>query len=729
MRTFRPSSIIRRSLAALFACSLLLAALPASAESGDIVIDSQPKVVSGGAVRTDQAVLCTAPKTNGDILALIKKSDVIIECVVTFAPSVPAGMKEQGTRIQEHSLQVCTLYKGDISGQEFWLDIDRTAFLPGQTVNLQVGDRALLFLKQTGEREYDPLYFAYRSNSLPGGKNSRAFARLLERVGQSCNKRPFLSDDLGIMVCGMEYVKERFAFPSAPKAVKREYLLNKKGETVTVWSFDTLKDMKTCEAMINGCSLTYRNNTVYSHSDFPATYYSSAQRKEIVLYCGADKAVDQMLKKTWKVAGGYGGYFRMRELILVPGEDPIVVMPLDKTTPDTVDAITKQSEGIYIVKVIKTPVWGKGSDFRGAYELKVTKTVRGMERKSLQLPAYPGVMRTGGSYVVFVKPVDEDAGDDKLMLTDETNNSVFEMDDRGYVLPIREYGMYVPVELSWFLSGLPKGDDITIDVIEQVSGGSIHTDQPVLHTAPETSGDMDALIQKADVIIECVVTYAPSIPAGMAERGTRIQEHSLQVCMLYKGDISGQEFWLDIDRTTLLSGQTVNLKVGDRALLFLKKTQHDGVYDPLYFAYRSNCLPGGKNSRAFARLIERVGQNCDKRAFLSDNLYIMVQGMEYAKERFAFSTAPRAVKREYLLNKKGETVTVWSFDTLKDMKTCEAMINGCSLTYRTNTVYPQSDFPATYYSSAQRMEIVLYCGTDKTVDQMLQERYTVAGSV
>jgi hypothetical protein len=298
----------RRSLAALFAFSLLLAALPALAESDDIVIASQPKVISGGAVRTDQAVLYPAPKTSGDIDALIKAADVIIECAVTYAPSVPAGMKERGTRIQEHALQVCYLYKGDITGQEFWFDIDRTTFLPGQTVNLQTGDRALLFLKKVGEREYDPLYFAYRSNSLPRSTNSRDFARLLERVGQTCNKLPFLSDDMHIMVRCMEYARERFAFSAAPRAVKREYLMNTKGETVTVWSFDTLQDMKACEAMIKGNHLEYKNNFVYPQSAFPATYYSSTERMEIVLYCGADKAVYEMLRRHYTAAGGYGGY-------------------------------------------------------------------------------------------------------------------------------------------------------------------------------------------------------------------------------------------------------------------------------------------------------------------------------------------------------------------------------------------------------------------------------------
>ncbi len=301
MRTFHRISIVRRALAALFAFSLLLAALPASAQSGDIVVDVI-EWVSGGGVSSTQPVLYPAPKTGGDMDALIKKADVIIECVVTYAPSVPAGMKERGTHIQEHSLQVCYLYRGDITGQEFWLDIDRTTFLPGQTINMQKGDRALLFLKKTGERDYDPLYFAYRSDSLPGGKNSREFARLMERVGQNCKKLPFLSDRMD-RVYGMEYAKERFAFSTAPKAVKREYILSKKGETVTVWSFDTNWDFKACEAMIKGSHLEYKNDTVYPQSKFPATYYSSAERMEIVLYCGTDKAMDEKLRERYTVAG------------------------------------------------------------------------------------------------------------------------------------------------------------------------------------------------------------------------------------------------------------------------------------------------------------------------------------------------------------------------------------------------------------------------------------------
>ena len=249
----------------------------------------------------------------------------------------------------------------------------------------------------------------------------------------------------------------RFVFASAPEATKTRAVLNKKGESLTLYRFDSAKEMQKCAAMIKGNSLVYGGKTVYVDTLFPATYYAGG--KTIALYCGADTAVDKKLKETFEVAGGYGGYFDKRDEAALPAEaeglDMLIVSPpQERPAPKTLKELRKRADSVYVAKVKKVPVWGKGTQIDGMYELEVVKNVRGIARAVVQLRDWPGVMQEGREYVLYLKHEENELGGTKVIYADTKNHSTFEIDDRGYVLPIREYGMKAPAKLEKFLKGI-----------------------------------------------------------------------------------------------------------------------------------------------------------------------------------------------------------------------------------------------------------------------------------
>lgn len=251
----------------------------------------------------------------------------------------------------------------------------------------------------------------------------------------------------------MEMAETRFVFASAPEVTKTRAVLNKKGESLTLYRFDTEKDMEKCRAMIKGVTLVYGGKTVYVDSKFPVTYYYDAKANSIALYCGADAAVDKALKETYAVAGTYGGYFDARHSIAIPGETDEIVTPQTEVIESLKD-VKKRADSVYVATVTHTSVW-QGDSVSGSYALTVKKTVRGIERTTLKLSElWPGMMIAGRTYVVCVKHVSTENGATKLLLADRLYESAFEIDDKGYVLPIREYGMKAPVKLDTFLKSI-----------------------------------------------------------------------------------------------------------------------------------------------------------------------------------------------------------------------------------------------------------------------------------
>ena len=255
----------------------------------------------------------------------------------------------------------------------------------------------------------------------------------------------------------LETTETRFVFASAPKVTKTRAVLNKKGESLTLYRFETEKDVQKCAAMIKGNTLVYGGKTVYVDTLFPATYYIHPEGRAIALYCGSDAAVNKKLLETYSIAGEYGGYFDNRNFFDPPGVDPLVVNPPRETAPlppESIKELLARTEGIYLVKVKSAPTWnGRNYDTEN-YSLEVTRNIRGSSREGLSLEAYPDVMRAGRSYVLFVRTAAIRGKAASIYMADWTYQSAFEINDRGDVLPIREYGMKAPVKLEKFLKGL-----------------------------------------------------------------------------------------------------------------------------------------------------------------------------------------------------------------------------------------------------------------------------------
>lgn len=249
----------------------------------------------------------------------------------------------------------------------------------------------------------------------------------------------------------------RFVFASAPIAVKTRAVLNKKGETLTFYRVGTHPALNACVAMMRGNSLVYGSKTVYVDTLFPATYYYNVSENIVALYCGADAAVDKTLAAhAFTAAGGIGAYFAPRYQFTAPDGTMIMTPPKgDQDYPDTLKALWAAADSIYLVKVSGTPKW-EGAGVTGRYDLLVAQNVKGIERMRFFFGDYPGVMLVNRVYVVFVRHVGTDSGSTRILFADEVNHPAFEVDDRGYVLPIRAYGMQAPVPLAAFLKGPGK---------------------------------------------------------------------------------------------------------------------------------------------------------------------------------------------------------------------------------------------------------------------------------
>ncbi len=250
----------------------------------------------------------------------------------------------------------------------------------------------------------------------------------------------------------METTETRFVFASAPIAIKTRAVLNKKGESLTLYRFETEKDLQKANAMIKGSTLVFAGKTVYVDSKFPVTYYFNTKENTIALYCGADYGVHTTLIKTFQTAGTFGGYFDARHGITAP--DGMDIAAPQMGYPENLKQIRKDTDSVYIATVTRVPSWN-GHSINGSYALDVKKMVRGIERTSLKLSdLWPGVMIEGRTYVVCVKHVATENGATKLQLADRLYKSAFEIDDKGYILPIRNYGMKAPVKLDTFLKSI-----------------------------------------------------------------------------------------------------------------------------------------------------------------------------------------------------------------------------------------------------------------------------------
>lgn len=242
-----------------------------------------------------------------------------------------------------------------------------------------------------------------------------------------------------------------FVFASAPKCVKTRAVLNQKGESLTMYRFADERAMQKCVAMIQGSALVYGGKTVYADTKLPVTYFYNVKENVIALYCGADAAVYGKLLQDYTVAGIYGGYFSQRHAIVHDGME--IAIPRTGAA-ESLKEVKVMADSVYVVTVKKASIW-KDGNVKGRHELEVTKNVRGIARKSFRISGeWPEILRPGRSYVVCIVHQATVQGGTVVRLADREHKSVFEIDDRGYALPVREYGMKASVKLETLLKQL-----------------------------------------------------------------------------------------------------------------------------------------------------------------------------------------------------------------------------------------------------------------------------------
>ena len=268
-------------------------------------------------------------------------------------------------------------------------------------------------------------------------------------AGTGFDKRTFSNEQWirQIFPDAKEYSTEkvRFVFSGAPRAVKTRAVLNKQSESLTLYRFDNKQDYDRAKTMIRGNTVVSGSAVVYVDTLFASTYFYDDESNLLALYCGSTQTVFSVLVATdFNPAGGLGGFFSWRNAIYKTAAQRIE--PNGKT-PASPKALRAASTAVLTGTVKSVPTT---KDTSGVYTIAVTDSIRGSLKGTINVTAMPGVLEKGRSYVLFLK---KDAKS-IYRLTDEAYFSAFELSDKGYVLPIREYGMTKLVTLDAFQKSL-----------------------------------------------------------------------------------------------------------------------------------------------------------------------------------------------------------------------------------------------------------------------------------
>ncbi|MEL7601788.1 MAG: hypothetical protein AAGU77_01400 [Bacillota bacterium] len=240
--------------------------------------------------------------------------------------------------------------------------------------------------------------------------------------------------------------KTRFVFSGAPRATKTRAVLSEKGESLTLYRFDNKKDYQKAKSMIRGTTLVSGSAVVYVDTQFASTYFYNDASNMLALYCGsAQQVYARLYGRNFYPAGGLGGFFSRRNSAIykIPAQR---IDPNEKTPASPTELRAASSTVLTgIVKSVPTT-----KDAPGVYTIAVDESIRGALKGTISVTAMPGVLEKGRSYVLFLKKDSKGV----YKLTDEAYFSAFELNDKGYVLPIREYGMTKPVTLATFKKSL-----------------------------------------------------------------------------------------------------------------------------------------------------------------------------------------------------------------------------------------------------------------------------------
>ncbi len=245
---------------------------------------------------------------------------------------------------------------------------------------------------------------------------------------------------------GFTTEKVRFVFSGAPRATKTRAVLSKEGESLTLYRFDNKKDYEKAKSMIRGTTVVTGSALVYVDTLFASTYFFNDDSNMLALYCGsAQQVFGRLYYRNFYPAGILGGFFSPRNTAIY--KNPAQRVEPDGKTPASPKSLRVASTAVLtgVVKSVPTT-----KDIPGVYTVAVGDNIRGSLKGTISVTAMPDVLEKGRSYVLFLK---KDAKG-IYRLTDEAYFSAFEINDKGYVLPIREYGMTKPVMLEAFKKNL-----------------------------------------------------------------------------------------------------------------------------------------------------------------------------------------------------------------------------------------------------------------------------------
>ncbi|HVI39383.1 MAG TPA: hypothetical protein VM577_01885 [Anaerovoracaceae bacterium] len=249
---------------------------------------------------------------------------------------------------------------------------------------------------------------------------------------------------------GMETEDTPFVFRSAPPCTMTRAVLNSRGETLTVYRFKTVRDFVQSLHMVDGSALVYGGKVIYADTRLPATWYANAKANAVALYCGADETVHRFLTREggYEVAGGFGGYFDSHDTVEYNGMALVSVAKLDKDGPLPLSGL-RDCEAICVgtIEAVSDEdlIW---QDWPwGIYTVRVESVEKGELSPSVKVMIRRGEVFTTGKRYVFCLDVNKNNG---LYWPSDR----FEIDGRGYVLPVREYGMRTALKLNAFLARL-----------------------------------------------------------------------------------------------------------------------------------------------------------------------------------------------------------------------------------------------------------------------------------
>lgn len=256
---------------------------------------------------------------------------------------------------------------------------------------------------------------------------------------------------------GVETRQTHFVFPSAPIVLKTFAMLRPNGEALALYRFKTVHDYMDCKMMIVGNTVVKDGDTVYPDTKLPATYYYNDKKHLLLFYFGADEAVSETLTgEGFRVAGMFGGYFDDRNSIEYGDMVLVSVAKLDGDLRPTYRTPLREAQEVCVgtIRSVKEPEAGIAPDFwtYAVYDVESRKTNKGKLRDYVQVLIERGVVWELNRSYVFC--LDEKQNFGGLYWLCGGSDSLFEIDDRGYVLPVREYAMKAPVKLEKFLKEL-----------------------------------------------------------------------------------------------------------------------------------------------------------------------------------------------------------------------------------------------------------------------------------